>query len=187
MKHFIWYIFLFLSFAFTFASCDKVEFPEEEDKTENRPENPGSNPGNEDDDNDDDDNTETGPSEDGFLSVAEAQKGMEGIQACVSGYIVGYISGTSLKNAVFDCPQDKANTNMLLADRPDEKQVENCMPIALPKSDALHSRAELNLYDHPENLGKRIIIAGILTRYFRVTGIKKIDAFEWREETSSTQ
>ncbi len=100
-------------------------------------------------------------------------------QIVVRGYIVGYIRGTQLSTAVFECPTNEPNTNMLLADSPDEKDYNKCLPVMLKKDDALAIRENLNLYNHPENLKRKIEIEGWLTTYFATKGIKTIDSYQW--------
>ena len=93
----------------------------------------------------------------------------------VEGYIIGYVKGSNINAAVFASPEEAPNSNFLLADAPEEKNVANIMPVELPKGT---KRDALNLYDHPEFLGQKIKIEALVTTYFRVCGLKELYAYE---------
>ena len=110
------------------------------------------------------------------LTVTEAmQRTADGSEVVIKGYIVGY-TASSMSNASFSIPNDKANTNMLLSDTPDEFDELCCLPVELPTT-GRNLRGLLNLYDHPEYLNQYIAIQGKLTTYFRVVGLKSPTAF----------
>ena len=110
------------------------------------------------------------------LTVGEAmQRAADGSEVVIKGYIVGYTT-SSMSNASFSVPGDKANTNMLLSDTPDEFDELCCLPVELPTT-GRHLRGLLNLYDHPEYFNQYIAIQGKLTTYFRVVGLKSPTAF----------
>lgn len=110
------------------------------------------------------------------LTVGEAmQRAADGSEVVIKGYIVGYTT-SSMSNASFSVPGDKANTNMLLSDTPDEFDELCCLPVELPTT-GRNLRGLLNLYDHPEYLNQYIAIQGMLTTYFRVVGLKSPTAF----------
>lgn len=110
------------------------------------------------------------------LTVAEAmQRAADGSEVVIKGYIVGYTT-SSMSNASFSVPGDKANTNMLLSDTPDEFDELCCLPVELPTT-GRNLRGLLNLYDHPEYFNQYIAIQGKLTTYFRVVGLKSPTAF----------
>lgn len=110
------------------------------------------------------------------LTVGEAmQRAADGSEVVIKGYIVGYTT-SSMSNASFSVPGDKANTNMLLSDTPDEFDELCCLPVELPTT-GRNLRGQLNLYDHPEYLNQYIAIQGKLTTYFRVVGLKSPTAF----------
>ena len=71
-----------------------------------------------------------------ILTVLQALAADEGDYVMVRGYIIGYINGTSLseKNVVLGLPTEKPNTNMLIADSPDETDLAKMMPVGLPES-----------------------------------------------------
>ena len=106
------------------------------------------------------------------LSFAEAQKAdnSEKPWTWVKAVIVGYVSGkTYADGAKFGADGCDSNTNILIAGSASANNPDNCMPVQLP-SGAL--RTGLNLQDHPELLGKEIIIYAQLDKYFSVQGIK---------------
>ena len=110
------------------------------------------------------------------LTVTEAmQRAADGSEVVIKGYIVGYTT-SSMSNASFSIPNDKANTNMLLSDTPDEFDELCCLPVELPTT-GRNLRGLLNLYDHPEYFNQYIAIQGKLTTYFRVVGLKSPTAF----------
>lgn len=110
------------------------------------------------------------------LTVGEAmQRAADGSEVVIKGYIVGY-TASSMSNASFSVPGDKANTNMLLSDTPDEFDELCCLPVELPTT-GKNLRGLLNLYDHPEYFNQYIAIQGKLTTYFRVNGLKSPTAF----------
>ena len=110
------------------------------------------------------------------LTVGEAmQRAADGSEVVIKGYIVGY-TASSMSNATFAVPGDKANTNMLLSDTPDEFDELCCLPVELPTT-GRNLRGLLNLYDHPEYFNQYIAIQGKLTTYFRVVGLKSPTAF----------
>ena len=110
------------------------------------------------------------------LTVGEAmQRAADGSEVVIKGYIVGYTT-SSMSNASFSVPGDKANTNMLLTDTPDEFDELCCLPVELPTT-GRNLRGLLNLYDHPEYFNQYIAIQGKLTTYFRVVGLKSPTAF----------
>lgn len=91
----------------------------------------------------------------------------------LSGYIVGYVSGTTISSAKFQTGDKQSN--ILLADSPFETAPANCVPVQLSTSPAAANtvRNALNLNDHPDNLGKKIKVFGnIVKGYMSTTGMK---------------
>lgn len=118
-------------------------------------------------------------------TVADILAGVETEQSVlVTGYIVGYIKGTSLSGAQFGLPADGPNANMLLADDPAETDPSRTMPVKLSTSGD-NWRELLNLYDNPDYLHARICIFGYLNSYFRVAGITDIFDYEFLEDGGS--
>ena len=152
-----------LSMALAF-SCQKIELPDgtADDSTQNAA---GGGNG-------------ASPSLDTSNALTEGeamQRAADGSEVAIKGYIVGYTT-SSMSNASFSVPGDKANTNMLLSDTPDEFDELCCLPVELPTT-GRNLRGLLNLYDHPEYFNQYIAIQGKLTTYFRVVGLKSPTAF----------
>ena len=90
--------------------------------------------------------------------------------AWVKAVIVGYVNGkTYADGATFGADGCEVNTNIIIAGSASANNPDNCMPVQLP-SGAL--RTGLNVMDHPELIGKGVIIYGQLDIYFSVPGIK---------------
>lgn len=124
-----------------------------------------------------DDDLLTVPSGAGYFVPSEALAlnldGIYGHPLAVRGYIVGYVSGSRLSSAKFGLPET-VNTNLLLADSPDEADPARCFPVFLQqKIGGLPFREMINLRDHPEYLGRRVEVGGWIETYFGVNGIKR--------------
>lgn len=113
-------------------------------------------------------------------TVRGAALNQNGGLAWVKAYIVGYIpqstgdNGPSytISNVVFNTDGAPA-TNIVIADNPTEKDINNCMAVQLPSGDV---RSALNLADHPENIGKEIMLYGTMERYYGGSGVKSVTA-----------
>lgn len=106
------------------------------------------------------------------LSIAEGIKmqredGYE--QAIIRGYIVGYAKGN--KSIAFIEPGTEitkiARENIVLADNIDERDNTRVIIVKLPKG---FVRNEVNLYDNPHNLHKRLTVTGMMTPYYGLAG-----------------
>ena len=96
-----------------------------------------------------------------------------GTQNWVEGYIVGWVDGTSLYNAVFALPA-QITSSFLIADKQNETDANSCIAVQLPIGNI---RNELNLMDNPQNFNKKVQICGTLERYFGKPGIKQPAAY----------
>lgn len=101
----------------------------------------------------------------------------------VKGYIVGTVMGTHLRQAVFT-PPTSSITNLLIADKATEKDLAKIAPIGLKNKS--EERQALDLFKHPELLGKEIIVEGITSTYFHVTGIKQLVSYRIQLSDSTT-
>ena len=99
----------------------------------------------------------------------------------VGGYIVGCWTGTEqLQTSAFTM-----NTNIALADTPDETDGSNTIPVQLKsKTDPFN---DLNLKSNPGNLGKMVYVYGDLEKYFSRYGMKDTSAYSWEKESSITE
>ncbi len=89
----------------------------------------------------------------------------------VKGYIVGWVSGQVLASGAAFNSECTVKTNILIADKASETDVNNCVPVQLPNNAV---RTGLNLQDHPEFYGKEVILYGNLEKYFGAAGIKSV-------------
>ena len=100
----------------------------------------------------------------------------------VTGYIVGFVNGQIIATgASFTAEGCETKSNLLLATNADETDVEKCIPVQLPNNDV---RSDLNLQDHPENLGKEVKLYGHVLKYFGVPGLKDVTAYEFTDDSS---
>lgn len=89
-----------------------------------------------------------------------------GTPAFVKGYIVGAANGSMSK---LETSNFTIETNMLIADTPNETDATQIIPVQLPSGSI---RTDWNLKDHPENYQKQVIIEGKLEAYFLQPGLK---------------
>ncbi|MBO4590203.1 MAG: choice-of-anchor J domain-containing protein [Bacteroidaceae bacterium] len=98
-----------------------------------------------------------------------------GTEAWVKGYIVGTIPGKSSSDAVFGT-ENASNTNIIIADAANCTDVSLCVPVQLPQGAV---RDDLNLQQHPENLGKTVFLKGSLEKYFGLPGLKSVSEYSF--------
>lgn len=104
----------------------------------------------------------------------------------VTGYIVGYINtfdGTYSKlrekSAVFGTA-GAPNSNLMLADSPDETDWEKCIPVQLAYNTP---GRDLSLANHPEYLHRQVTLRGTSgVRYLSVYGLRNCDMYNWGDE-----
>ena len=94
--------------------------------------------------------------------------------AWVHGFIVGAVkSGSTSVSSNADinwsAPFDLA-TNVVIADDVTCHEISQCIIVNLPAGKPL--RVEVNLMDHPDNLGKHLAVLGKLRRYFAQAGLR---------------
>lgn len=154
------------------SACGKIELPETDSGQNTKPPQGGDQSG---DQSGGDNNQGTETQGDTMSVAAMLSRASVDDWVRVKGYIVGYVAGTTLSKARFECPPSAPNTNMLIADTPAETDVARCIPILLDAKDG--SREELNLYDNPELLGCAIVIEGAVATYFGTKGIKKMEYY----------
>lgn len=99
------------------------------------------------------------------------------VEVCVKGYIVGVVEGGSwTDNSSFTAPFS-TSSNLILAGSSTEKDLEYCIPVALPNGSI---RTALSPAGHSENLGHEVILKGIHTKYFGLDkGIKETSEYKW--------
>ncbi len=156
MKKYIFSVLMAAMAAFTFISCEDVPEPYTLPTQPGAPTTP---------------EVATQGTEASPYTVTDAKTVKTGTGKYIKGYIVGYVPDMALNEAIFGdaSSAETAPTNILLAAKADEKEVNNCMPIQLPAGDL---RTALNLKDNPGNLKKELIICGNIETYFGATGLK---------------
>jgi len=164
------------SFSF-FFSCGKLELPD----TDKEQTSGGGGSGTSKPDTVVDDGKEEFIGEIPVFTVGQALKAASGTYAYVKGYVVGGVLSNSY---IFGTNFERANTALLLADSPDEKDKKKTFAVALRK-DEEGLRDALNLYDHPEWLGRKIRICGEITKYYSRMGCSEPEGdYAWLQETS---
>ncbi|QBP42031.1 cell wall-binding repeat-containing protein [Paenisporosarcina antarctica] len=104
------------------------------------------------------------------ITVAEAIANNTGA-ATVKGFIVGTASSGSSYD---QDPPFTVNSNVGLADSPDETNAAKILPVQLPNTAV---RTAINLKDNPENFKAEVTITGNLEAYFSVPGLKSASAY----------
>lgn len=107
---------------------------------------------------------------------------MDDSDVTVRGYIVGYVkSGTyNSKGVVFDA-KNAVETNIVVADSPEETDIENCVPVQLNKNTA--ARNDLNLSTNASLLGHLVELYGKASTYMSVPGLKGVSTYKLIDET----
>lgn len=130
------------------------------------------------------------PEETVEMTVAEAIAAYSGTPkpAIVKGYIVGWVDGMNYsEGARFNgnVTEEKGNTDIILADSPDETDASKCIPVQLPSGDV---RNKVNLQENPGNYKKAVTLTGSVEKYFGVPGLKSVTKalFEGEEESEDT-
>ncbi len=100
------------------------------------------------------------------------------IAANITGYIVGTVDGQAFESGARFSGEATSNTNLILADSPDETNLSKCIPVQLPSGTV---RNALNLVDNPGNYKKQVVLTGSIEKYFRVAGLKSVTAYSFTE------
>ena len=202
MKKYI--LFLFSTLLFAITSCEKLEIPTPDDtpdtETENQqgssntegiPENDSGEPPTINDTiayvQSHGDTPETAFSVSDFktyiptyLSLTQGAIGWHNVY--VTGYIVGYTpkNAHSIEKTVFDAGD--VESNIVIADSPQETHYNNCIAIELTKSStkSTETRNALNLSANPQNLHSKVTIFGNIETYKKTLGIKNARKYIWR-------
>jgi 2',3'-cyclic-nucleotide 2'-phosphodiesterase (5'-nucleotidase family) len=107
-----------------------------------------------------------------YITVEQAIGNNSGT-ATVKGYIVGTTKGTN--NYQFE-GTFSPNTNIAIADQPNERDPAKILPVQLPLGAV---RNAVNLVDNPGNLGKEVYLKGTLEAYFTVPGLKTVSEYSF--------
>lgn len=114
------------------------------------------------------------------FEVGQVLSGATGTGVWMTGYIVGAINDKSLSDASFTAPFT-LKTNLLIAASANETDSTKCVPVQLPAGSV---RNDLNLNEHPENLGKQVTLKGNLEKYFGIEGMKSVSEYVWGAQGS---
>ena len=102
----------------------------------------------------------------------------------IKGYIVGTVnintgSITNDSQISWEPPftNEYNKLSIILADEVDERDINKCAVVYLPHNAESHIR-DINLYDHPENLGKTLKVKGNLRYYLGKPGMKDSNEYE---------
>lgn len=107
------------------------------------------------------------------LTVTDARNAVGQDDVWVSGYIVG---GDLTSASASFSPPFKSMSNLLLGPRSSVSDRNSCLSVQLPDNEV---REALNLVEHPELLGKRVLVKGdIVSTYFGLCGIKNTVEFK---------
>ncbi len=110
----------------------------------------------------------------------------ERLLAAITGYIVGYVDGSSVGDAGVSCVFDSEGavaTNILIADDPYETDYTKCLAVQLPYGDV---RTALNLQSNPNNYQVKVVIKGSLEKYLSTAGLKDAVSGELIDELYHT-
>ena len=103
--------------------------------------------------------------------------------AVVKGYIVGWVDGMNYESGANFNSAAASQTNIILADTPDETDTSKCLPVALPSGDI---RSKVNLQSNPGNYKKMVTLTGSLEKYFLVAGLKSVTKALFEGEEDNT-
>lgn len=111
------------------------------------------------------------------VSVAEAIAAYKSGDIISDGAtVIGYIVGTKNDGLTSEA---LVKTNLLLADNPDEENIELCLPVELPDKGDI--RNALNLVENKGNYKKKVVLTGNIETYFEGAGLKSTSAYEFIE------
>jgi hypothetical protein len=112
-------------------------------------------------------------------NVAYAYNNNSGTGVWVQGYIIGVMETTVDPFAPSFAPPFSTNSNIIIADSPDETNMNNALIVQLPFGSS--PRAALNLVDNPQRLGVFVKLKGNLAAYFGVPGMRDTSDY-WMED-----
>lgn len=124
-------------------------------------------------------------------TVADAQAiyestGGTATKAYVRGYVVGYVNGNGLNadTATFSSIPSAQETEILIADNPQETDYTKCVPVQLPKGEF---RDGLDIFTNQGSiLGQQLLLKGSIEKYFGGCGIKSPTYASWAGRTIGT-
>ena len=118
------------------------------------------------------------------MSIAEGirlQSEDEYNQAWIRGYIIGYArsnNSVTYLDSVSTELTSKAKNNIVLADSIGERDNRKIIVVELPKG---YIRDDVNLYENPHNLHRRLTVIGRMIPYYDMAGCKETLGTENRD------
>ena len=127
----------------------------------------------------------TGTEDDPYNIAAAALNQSVADSVWIRGYIVGSVNipasqvVTNDSEISWEPPFDQAGNvnNVILADKIDERNINNCVIVSLTNNVPSNIR-DINLKDHQENLGKILKVRGLLGTNYGKFGMKKSNEYE---------
>ena len=99
----------------------------------------------------------------------------------VKCFIVGYMPGRTVKNAVFGVDEDNRSTsNLVVADYAEIDNYEQCATIQLQSKSK--AQQDLNLQDNPDKWQARVVLIGKKGRYNYATGLRNVSKYYLLQE-----
>ena len=111
--------------------------------------------------------------------------GGKATNAYVTGYVIGYVDGNKMDETTvkyYSIPE-KAQTEILIADNPQEFDYTKCIPVQLKKDTDFQTF--LDIYSNQGILGTKIVVYGSIEKYFGVCGIKSISWASYPDPTGN--
>ncbi|MBW6481113.1 MAG: choice-of-anchor J domain-containing protein, partial [Bacteroidales bacterium] len=112
-------------------------------------------------------------------TVEFAYQNNAGTDLWVQGYIIGVMETSVDPFAPSFTAPFNTNSNIIIADSPDETSMNNALIVQLPFGST--PRAALNLVDNPQRLGVFVKLKGNLAAYFGVPGMRDTSDY-WLED-----
>lgn len=202
IKSFYLFRVVFFALIISLSSCEKIETEKEPDKSTDissedidKNKDDEDTPGNDDGNTDNNDGTDvnggggnpsdgdggteepdnTGYETGDMVSVSEFLKKDIKCQVWLVGRIVGDCT-RSKKYAEVEPPFTHSQA-ILLADNPDEKDIEKMVAVCLTTNKGM--RSDLNLQDNPQNHNQYVAVFGFRDSYLGFYGIKKPDGYQF--------
>ncbi len=147
------------------VSCGKIELEDVKDNSSSKNESTGG---------------DTTTADSCVYTVSTFASAPDSVEVTLKAYIVGYMPGSSVKGAVFSA-EGAVQTNLVLADSPDEEDAENCATAQLLKDTDV--REALNLQDNPGMLHVLVKLTGTKMKYCYAAGLKPVYYYELVSES----
>ena len=104
------------------------------------------------------------------IEEAVANQGL--MDKWVKGFIVGYYRTNTYRSFTTDIDEETSSSNIALAALVTETDSTKTFPVQLSVDEV---KVLLNLHDHPENIGKEVLVRGDLEKYDYIDGLKSAD------------